>query len=235
MREMAIAWGRKTIKFAVAKEDRSTLRITVAPDSSVMVRVPARATDAEIAERVRRRAGWIDAQQHDFSLWKPRTPPRSYISGETHKYLGRALRLHVRESLRNAVTVTQSRLVMETLGEKSRSERADLLWRWYASRAQTHFRRRLAVQHKLFARVLPTPPTLIARRMTNRWGSYTKRGNLVLNVELIQVPTRLLDYVITHELAHAAYWGHGKDWQALMTSVMPDWRERKSALEKALL
>ncbi|MBX3427956.1 MAG: M48 family metallopeptidase [Hyphomonadaceae bacterium] len=232
---MAVAWGRKTIKFAVAKEDRSTLRITVAPDSSVMVRVPARATDAEIAERVRRRAGWIDAQQHDFSLWKPRTPPRSYVSGESHKYLGRSLRLHVRGSLRNAVTVTQSRLVMETLGEKSRGERADLLWRWYTSKAQTHFRRRLAVQHKLFARVLPTPPTLIARRMTNRWGSYTKRGNLVLNVELIQVSTRLLDYVITHELAHAAYWGHGKDWQALMTTVMPDWRERKAALEKALL
>jgi len=235
MKEMAIAWGRKTIKFSVAREDRSSLRITVTPDSSVLVRVPSKATDSEIAERVRRRAGWIDAQQHDFSLWKPRTPPRSYISGETHKYLGRALRLHVRESLRNAVTVTQSRLVMETLGETSRSERANLLWRWYAIRAQSHFRRRLAVQHKLFARLLPEPPTLIARRMTNRWGSYTKRGNLVLNVELIQVSTRLLDYVITHELAHAAYWGHGRDWQALMTTVMPDWRERKSSLEKALL
>lgn len=235
MKEMAIGWGRKTIKFSVAREDRSSLRITVTPDSRVFVRVPSKATDSEIAERVRRRAGWIDAQQHDFSLWKPRTPPRSYISGETHKYLGRALRLHVRESLRNAVTVTQSRLVMETLGETSRSKRADLLWRWYAIRAQSHFRRRLAVQHKLFARLLPAPPTLIARRMTNRWGSYTKRGNLVLNVELIQVSTRLLDYVITHELAHAAYWGHGRDWQALMTSVMPDWRERKSALEKALL
>jgi predicted metal-dependent hydrolase len=235
MRQMAIAWGRKTIRFSVAREDRSSLKITVTPDSSVFVRVPSKATDSEIAERVRRRAGWIDAQQHDFSLWKPRTPPRSYISGETHKYLGRALRLHVRESLRNAVTVTQSRLVMETLGEKSRSERADLLWRWYATKAPSHFRQRLAVQHKLFARLLPDPPTLIARRMTNRWGSYTKRGNLVLNVELIQVSTRLLDYVITHELAHAAYWGHGRDWQGLMTAVMPDWRERKSALEKALL
>jgi predicted metal-dependent hydrolase len=235
MKEMAIAWGRKTIKFSVAREDRSSLRITVTPDSSILVRVPSKATDSEIAERVKRRAGWIDAQQRDFSLWKPRTPPRSYISGETHKYLGRALRLHVRESLRNAVTVTQSRLVMEILGEKSRSERADLLWRWYAIRAQSHFRRRLAVQHKLFARLLPDPPTLIARRMTNRWGSYTKRGNLVLNVELIQVSTRLLDYVITHELAHAAYWGHGRDWQALMTTVMPDWRERKALLETSLL
>lgn len=235
MKEMAIAWGRKTIKFSVAREDRSSLRITVTPDSSVLVRVPSKATDSEIAERVRRRAGWIDAQQHDFSLWKPRTPPRSYISGETHKYLGRALRLHVRESLRNAVTVTQSRLVMETLGEKSRSERANLLWRWYATKAQIHFRRRLAAQHKLLARLLHDPPTLIARRMTSRWGSFTKRGNLVLNVELIQVSTRLLDYVITHELAHAAYWGHGRDWQALMATVMPDWRERKSALEKALL
>lgn len=235
MKEMAVAWGRKTIRFSVAKEDRNSLRITVAPDSSVLVRVPSHATDVEIAERVRRRAGWIDAQQHDFSLWKPRTPPRSYISGETHKYLGRALRLHVRESLRNAVTVTQSRLVMETLGEKSRDQRAELLWRWYASRAQTHFRRRLTAQHKLFARLLPDAPTLITRRMTSRWGSYTKRGNLVLNVELIQVSTRLLDYVITHELAHAAYWGHGRDWQALMTSMMPDWRERKSSLEKSLL
>jgi predicted metal-dependent hydrolase len=33
----------------------------------------------------------------------------------------------------------------------------------------------------------------------------------------------LIDYVICHELTHGFHADHGKEWQNLLSTVMPDW------------
>lgn len=70
--------------------------------------------------------------------------------------------------------------------------------------------------------------------MAKRWGSYTPSGRVVLNIDLVRASPRLIVYVICHELAHAFYPDHGDGWRALLETVMPDWEERKEALEAAL-
>jgi predicted metal-dependent hydrolase len=232
---MELKWGRKCYSYALIKEPRNTLKITVAPDCAISVRAPLHASEADIAKRVHSRGAWIDAQIADFSLWKPRSPPRSFVSGESHKYLGRSYRLHVRSSLRNALTLTHGRLVIEATKGLAREEVKLRLDEWYNVRAKIVFPKRLDAIHQRFQDVLPDKPQLVIRRMSKRWGSYSSGKRVVLNVELIQVATGLLDYVIAHELAHAAHWSHGREWQSLMTKVMPDWRKRKAALEVALL
>jgi hypothetical protein len=71
--------------------------------------------------------------------------------------------------------------------------------------------------------------------MTHRWGSFTAAGNLVLNTELVQASPQLIEYVVTHELAHGVHPHHGPEWKSLMTNMMPDWRQRKDELERQLL
>jgi hypothetical protein len=78
-------------------------------------------------------------------------------------------------------------------------------------------------------------PSLVIRRMTRRWGSFTAAGNLVLNRDLIRASPRLIDYVVAHELAHGSHPDHGPEWQSLLTRVMPDWHERKALLELQLI
>jgi predicted metal-dependent hydrolase len=70
--------------------------------------------------------------------------------------------------------------------------------------------------------------------MSKRWGSFTPGGRVVLNVDLVRASPRLIDYVICHELAHAFYPDHGKEWRSLLNTVMPDWADRKAQLESAL-
>ena len=50
-----------------------------------------------VKARVRKRAAWIRRQQEYFSRFLPKLPPRRYVSGETHRYLGRQYRLRVVE------------------------------------------------------------------------------------------------------------------------------------------
>jgi hypothetical protein len=113
--------------------------------------------------------------------------------------------------------------------------RQALLQQWYRQQSHEIFPERLAAVAPPFERLGVTRPRVMIRALTHRWGSYTAAGNLVLNRDLVQASPHLIDYVITHELAHAVHPDHGSEWQNLFTRTMPDWRDRKRDLERQLL
>ena len=57
------------------------------------------------------------------------------------------------------------------------------------------------------------------------------RTGLYFNWRLLQLPVRLIDYVIVHELAHLLEHNHTLEFWRVLDRVLPDWRERKSMLE----
>jgi predicted metal-dependent hydrolase len=69
--------------------------------------------------------------------------------------------------------------------------------------------------------------------MPKRWGSWTQRGVIYLNPELVLAPASCIDYVVTHELCHLVHAPHGRKFYELLQRVMPDWGERKDRLERA--
>jgi hypothetical protein len=71
------------------------------------------------------------------------------------------------------------------------------------------------------------------RAMRNKWASMSTAGRLTLNAELPDVPVRLGEYVIVHELVHLLASNHGKVVQSFMYAYMPDREERGKALQTA--
>lgn len=53
----------------------------------------------------------------------------------------------------------------------------------------------------------------------SNWGSCSSRGNINLNIHLMQIPVHLSDYVIMHELCHLRYLNHGKEFHSLLDSL----------------
>ena len=69
--------------------------------------------------------------------------------------------------------------------------------------------------------------------MTTRWGSCnTRTGAITLNLALAEHPVEALESVLVHELVHLWERGHGPRFQRLMDEVLPDWRERRAALNE---
>jgi predicted metal-dependent hydrolase len=68
--------------------------------------------------------------------------------------------------------------------------------------------------------------------MKKRWGSYTPSGDILLNPDLIKYPSYCIDYVIIHEMCHAKYNDHSKDFYNLLSTILPDWEYRKRRLEE---
>jgi hypothetical protein len=230
-----VRYGPNDIAFALERTGRRTLAITVRADGSVIVRAPQSANLPKIEERIRKRAGWIIAQQARAERYRPRTPPRTYEEGETHLHLGRQYRLSVELALAQGVRIEGDRIILSMHRPNRREDRVELLRAWRYDEAKALYPKRLRTLFEPFASYGAPQPRLIIRDLTHRWGSLTNSGNMVLSRDLIQAPVGCIDYVITHELCHLVYADHGEGFIRLLSEIMPDHALRKERLEQRLL
>ncbi len=69
------------------------------------------------------------------------------------------------------------------------------------------------------------------RNMKSRWGScQPQTGRVCINIRLALYPPECLEYVVVHELCHMLEPNHGAGFKALITKVMPDWKQRERIL-----
>lgn len=230
----AVEYGGETIPYEVRfLSSRRTLGIEVHPDHRVLVRVPVGCSQTLIAERVQKRAAWISRQLAEFARYRPRTPARQYVSGESHLYLGRQYRLKLLTDDAAGVKLTRGHLLISS-SEPSKPEKVKaLLHRWYLDRAHVVFSEVLNSSLNHFKNV--GSPRLIVRTMRSRWGSLSRAGTMTLNVNLVRAPRRCIEYVIIHELCHTQHRDHDAHFFKLLGQLMPDWEQRKQRLEAALL
>ncbi|WP_295094925.1 M48 family metallopeptidase [Ruminococcus sp.] len=72
-----------------------------------------------------------------------------------------------------------------------------------------------------------------AGNMTSRWGScLPSKCIITLNKSLIEAPKCCIEYVVYHEFCHFIHPNHSKQFYSLLQIMLPDWKERKSLLEK---
>lgn len=229
-----LTYGTETIRYEVRfLASRQTLAIEVHPDSRVLVRAPVGCPEGVIAARVRKRAAWISRQLAEFERYRPRTPARQYVNGESHLYLGRQFRLKVLRSDAASVQLARGQLLVSLPGDADPDRVKALLHRWYLDRARAVFSEVLDASLPRFKGI--ERPRLIVRVMQSRWGSLSRAGNMTLNVNLVRTPRSCIEYVVTHELCHTRQRGHDAKFFQLLGQVMPDWQRRKQRLEAALL
>lgn len=229
-----IHYGKHRIEYQVVfVPRRQTLCIEVHPDQRVLIRAPQDCEPAIIADRVRRRARWITRQLIDFERYGPRTPPRQYINGETHRYLGRQYRLKIKPGSTRQVKLKNGRLLVTLTNEPTPERVKAAVQCWYRERAKIVF---IEILNACLLRIQGLErPRLIVRQMKTRWGSLSKSGTMTLNIRLVQAPRPCIEYVVMHELCHVVHHDHGCKFHALLERVMPDWRTRKALLEVELL
>ncbi|MCO5181646.1 MAG: M48 family metallopeptidase [Candidatus Promineofilum sp.] len=231
MTRRSVAYGTVTIEYELHYADRKTLGITVRPDQRVIVSAPPGTGVSEVEARLRKRGAWILRQQREFEDYLPVLPPRRYVGGESHLYLGRRYRLKIVAGDEEGVKLAAGRFFITVRDRDDAARIKTLLDGWYRRRAAAIFAERLAVCHAKARPELPFPELRI-RVMEKRWGSCTTGEVMLLNLKLIQTPKFCIDYVITHELAHLKEHHHGPAYYALLDRLMPDWQERRRRLHE---
>jgi len=232
--ERELVRGSSRIVYRLHRSSRKTLEISVTTGGLVEVRAPAGPTIETIEQRLRARFAWIRRKVVARDPVEVE-PPRRYVSGENHRYLGRQYRLSVRQGERARVRAHGGRLHVEVIDPDDQEQVRCAIAGWFRERARTVIPQRVAqlAASSAFAELQPTAVTI--RAMKTRWGSCTASGRLLLNSQLILLPTSSIDYVIAHELCHLREAKHGPRFERLLARVMPDWRVRHERLAATLV
>jgi len=70
------------------------------------------------------------------------------------------------------------------------------------------------------------------RPMSKKWASISTAGRLTLNVELLDAPKDLGEFVLVHELCHLLVPNHGRVFKLFLTAYLPDWEQRQERLDE---
>lgn len=200
-------------------------RLTVETDGSLALRAASDVTDAEIQDFLAARRQWVyDKLAIKEALASPAVV-KELVNGEGFGYLGRNYRLKIVQD-GETVSLRQGRLLMpNTLLDSG--ERA--IQAWYRRCGLAWLRPRL-VHWAPRLRVEPT--ALQVADLGHKWGSSNPGGRVRIHWATMQLPQRLVEYVLVHELTHLREPNHGKPFWDLLARAMPDASIRKTEIAK---
>lgn len=73
------------------------------------------------------------------------------------------------------------------------------------------------------------PSRIVITELPHKWGSCAPDGVVTFARDLVDMPEEFQDYVVVHELLHLRYRSHGKAFTAMMTALVPGWRELEAS------
>ena len=220
------------IEFKVIYSRRSTIGISVLPDSSVIVRVPYLTTLKTINRIVKEKYFWVIKHRDNYRELDNSSRNKSYTSGETYLFRGKESLLKIEKSAKPYVIFFDSTIELGTEKTDDPETVRRLLYKGYKNEAITHFpilMRKVLSEHE---NEKFKPEGLIIRTMKRRWGSCSNKGIVTLSTELIKLSDQYIEYVITHELCHLKHHNHGPNFYKLLTEMYPEWKTVRKELRK---
>jgi predicted metal-dependent hydrolase len=192
MISQSLQYGALRIPYEVAYLPARTgkIAIHVLPTGIVRVDAPQGASLAEIKRGVGKRARWLSEHVGRIRDRAVHILPKSYVSGESHLYLGRRYLLKVRSSRRDepSVKLRQGRFqVVTDCVERDRV--GSLLSEWYRARARVFFPQRLSLVASRLAWLRGEPRWRLLT-MKRQWGSCSPQGVLSLNPNRLRAAPR---------------------------------------------
>ena len=155
-----------------------------------------------------------------------------FVNGETVKFLGRNLRLKVKNASRSKVESDESYVTLYVKDVQDADLKKRVLETWLRKKCKDEV---TAICKKVYPQVKKYGvafPEIQLREMVSRWGSCSpKKGFVTFNTALIAMPVSCIEYVVTHEFTHFLYPNHSKKFYQQLATFMPDWEERKKRLE----
>lgn len=203
---------------------RKTLGLTVDRGGDLVVHSPTDTNESELIRWTRGKLLWVHRKLTlKEEVQKAKSGPE-FVSGETFFYLGRCHRLKVKEQQTEPLRC-DGRVFYLRADAKPRA--TDHFRQWYIGVGSEWIEGRVRA---LSLRAGATAARVSLRDLGHRWGSCGRNGAVYFNWRLLQLPGRLVDYVIVHELVHLHQGHHGPEFWRALERALPDAIARREQL-----
>lgn len=202
------------------RSGRRTVSIEIAEDASLVVRAPYDAPLDRIHSFVRDRSPWIVEKRQAARQKLLQAEPHRFIPGELFLYRGRSYPLAICD--RSAASLT---LDNEFRLSSSHTHHPHIVFaNWYKREAAREIEDRLKALSAASGLSYRSCAITNARK---QWGSCDLQCNLRFTWRLIMAPPEVIEYVISHELAHTAEHNHSPRFWDRVGRLCPSFREHR--------
>lgn len=230
------AEGRR-ITYQLEYKPVKNINLRVRKDGSVYVSANKLVAPTEVDAFVQNKGSFVVRSIDRFAeIERLKPQPKQYVSGETFYLQGRSLRLKVTQGTKDTVSSDGVYIHLSVKSPDDITRRKQLVTRFLDKECKRIFSDVLNDLYPVFQKYGIVMPTLRIRDMDTRWGScLPKKGIVTLNKRLVEAPRNCIEYVTMHELCHFMHPNHSKQFYAFLSMLMPDWKERKTLLDKTAI
>lgn len=228
-----VLFGRTAIDYAIVRSNkRRTVSVAVDHSKGVVLTAPAKVGVEQLDRIVKDKAPWIVNQLRRFAEIEESGASKELVAGESFAYLGRNYRLRIVAG-HEAARLEQGFVVVAVapglVGDERDAAIRHAIRTWYVERASERLEARA---HEWARRAGVALAGVRVKDQQERWGSCDAAGVLRFNWRIIQAPSKLVDYVVAHEVVHLVHRDHGPEFWALLGTLLPDYEQRKDELRK---
>lgn len=198
---------------------RQTLSLHIEPDGNILVKSPYLVPRFVINQFIDKHQNWIQKKQQIIKTRKSIEKTGEYL------YLGKSYPLEIRSNQKELIELEDKFY----LGSPSKKYVKTYLESWYKQQARKMISERVHHYAKMTGLNFGT---IHFSSATTRWGSCSSEKNLNFNWKLIMAPLPVIDYVVTHELAHLTQMNHSKDFWETVRRMYPLYREYRTWLKR---
>lgn len=219
-----LALAGTLVSYTIKRSLRRRAISILIDDNGVRVGAPWDASQSAIERLLHAHADWV---LRKLGEWQVRRPPsRHWADGEPLMLLGRPLMLKLAPEA-GSVQLRGAQLVVGMAGT-ARPAVSQQVQQWLQAEALKCFGERVEHYRRLLG--IGLAPQVKLSNARTRWGTCHTSGRIHLNWRLIQMPPRLVDYVIAHEVAHLVEMNHSQRFWRTVGQVIPDYAARRKEL-----
>lgn len=206
--------------------NRKTFCLKIDDNGDIIVVAPKKANLTDISRLIQKKSRWIQKTRKLINETKEFTKERKFVEGEIFFYLGEKYSLKYYNGEQIQLDGEKSLLLAPYSNIRNVK---DKILEWYIVKAQTIFRKYLDrwsenmnIKYSKFS-------------LTNaktRWGSCNRNFVIKLNWRLIMMPTKAIEYIVVHELAHIIHPNHSKSFYNFVARFCPYYKESIKLLKK---
>ena len=204
----------------VRSNKRTSVGIQILSDTSIKVTIPFLYPKFLVPKLLKEKEAWIIATQQ-----KLRDRKKQVVAKGEHLYLGKSYQVASRPGQKELIEFSDKLY----FGNPNRKYLKTYLTSWYKQQA-----RKIIVERVyLYAKKAGLSFNSVAiTSAETRWGSCSSNRTLNFNWKLIMAPMEVIDYVVSHELAHLTHMNHSRDFWETVRKMYPLYREYRTWLKR---
>lgn len=153
---------------------------------------------------------------------------KPFENGKTLLFLGKPYTLKIIVASEDNVHLSENEIIVYT---KDARKAEAIFQNWLFQKAEVVFDKSLKRTYPLLSNRIKNIPDLKIKKLKASWGRCAPSLNkITISLWLIKADEPLIDYVMLHELCHYVHLDHSKDFYGLLSSLVPDYKQKRTLL-----